>query len=96
MCKLSHKTSLLTSVKTFPSDHALCSTESERLGAVGTAMFVLSLCFSASEFSRAAFLSHVTDLAAVEKFSLACFGQLSGAAFGVLPVSEEKREATCI
>lgn len=67
MCKLPGKTSLLISVKMFPSDHVLCSTESKRISAVGTVMFIRSLCFSASGFSRVAFLSHINDLAAVKE-----------------------------
>ena len=88
MRKLSCKTSLLTSVKMFPSAHALSSTESKNISAVGTVMFIRSLCFSASGFSRVAFLSHVNDLAAVkEKFSPGVFqtairsGFLSAASF---------------
>lgn len=82
MCNLSPKTSLLTSVKMFPSDHALCSTESKRISAVGAVMFIRLLCSSASGFSRIVFLSHVNDLAAAkEKFSPGVFEQLSGVAF---------------
>lgn len=45
---------------------------------LGTAMFICSLCFSASGVSAVAFLSCANDLAAVEeKFPLECFGQLS-------------------
>lgn len=66
----------------FPSDHALCSTESKRISAVGAVMFVRLLCSSASGFSRIVFLSHVNDLAAAkEKFSPGVFEQLSGVAF---------------
>lgn len=91
MCNVSPKTSLLTSVKMLPSDHALCSTES-RISAVGTVMFIRLLCSSASGFSRLVFLSHVNDLAAAkEKFSPGVFEQLSGVAFWALPVSEEQR-----
>lgn len=70
MYNVSPKTSVLTSVKMLPSDHALCSTESRRMSAVGTEMFKCLLCSSALGFSRAVFLSHVNDLAAAkEKFS---------------------------
>lgn len=54
----------------FLSDHALHSTESKRISAVGTVMFIRLLCFSASGFSRVALLYHINDLAAGwEKFS---------------------------
>lgn len=73
MCQLSHKTSLLTSVKMFPSDHALCRGESKKMSAVGTVMFIHSLSFSASGFSCLAFLTHLNDLAAVKEFSPGVF-----------------------
>lgn len=92
MCNVSPKTSLLTSVKMLPSDHALCSAES-RISAVGTVIFIHLLCSSALGFSPVVFLSHVNDLAAAkEKFSPGVFEQLSAVAFWALPVSEEQRE----
>lgn len=82
MCNVSPKISLLTSVKMLPSDHALCSTESRRVSAVGTAMYIRLLCSSASGFSRVVFLSHVNDLvAAKEKYSPGVFEQLSAVPF---------------
>lgn len=82
MCNLSPKTSLLTSVKMFPSDHALCSTESKRIRAVGAVVFIRLLCSSALGFSRIVFLSHVNDLVAAKKeFSPGVFEELSGVGF---------------
>lgn len=55
---------LLMSVKMFLSDHALRSTESKGISAVGTVMFIRLLCFCASGFSQVVLLYRVNDLAA--------------------------------
>lgn len=93
MCNLSHRASLLTSVKMFIAARVLCSTASRRISTVGIVMFICSVSLPQGFLEFHSRLTQMTLQLSRRHLALESFRHLSGAAFRVLCVSEEKRGA---